>query len=288
MLKCIQFVLSDYYYDILIEKLDQIQEEINPHGAQAGVCTVSVMKEKLSEKINVGEMAQTLYITDDEQMLRRLLYIGAYAIVLYHEKNKDQDFSAALYGMEEVQYLKYRSYEEVYRRLAELPWNILETGRLWVRESTIADVEAFYQIYQEPSITLYMENLFPEPADEKAYMKDYIKQIYGFYGYGLWTVILKETGKIIGRAGLSVRTGYDLPELGFVIDAKYQRQGYAFEVCEAILCYAKEELEFEQVQALVDERNIASQNLLKKLGFHFDREVEEDGQIYGLYMKTLS
>ena len=149
------------------------------------------------------------------------------------------------------------------------------------------DVDEFYRIYREPSITYYMENLFEQPDMEKAYIKNYIRQVYGFYGYGLWTVLLKETGQVIGRAGLSVRDGYELPELGFVIETSQQRKGYAYEVCKAILNYTKEELQFGAVQALVQEENKASVSLLNRLGFTYREKVYEEGTDYLLYVKTL-
>jgi len=94
---------------------------------------------------------------------------------------------------------------------------ILETDRCLVRETTVEDVEEFYRIYREPSITYYMEDLFPDPAEEREYVRNYIREIYGFYGYGLWTVLCKEKNEVIGRAGLSWRQGFDVPELGFVM-----------------------------------------------------------------------
>ena len=208
-------------------------------------------------------------------------------MILYHEKNKDKTFPPVRYGMEDLFLLEYRSYEEVFKRLAGLPWNILETDRLKVRESTVEDVDEFYRIYSDPSITYYMEDLYQKREEEEAYMKAYIDQIYGFYGYGLWTILLKETGEVIGRAGLSVREGYELPELGFVIDTAYQKKGYAFEVCGAILTYAKEELDFDKVQAMVNEKNAASLKLLDRLGFEFQSNVVVSDYDYKLFEKKL-
>lgn len=279
MLKYIQFILSEYYYGIMADELEEIQDEVKPHGVSITMKQMTKVRENL-KAVTEQASGDTLFITDEEEMLNQLLYAGAYAIALYHDHNRNCTFSATLYAVENVKQLEFRTYDEVYRRLAELPWDILETPRLLVRESTIADVEEFYKIYQHPSVLLYVENLFLEHDEERAYMKDYIKQIYGFYGYGLWTVVLKETGQIIGRAGLSVRSGYGLPELGFVIAAQVQRKGYAFEVCRAILDYAKNELQFDQVQAFTDVTNIASQSLLKKLGFSFKEEVTDGDHIY--------
>lgn len=295
MLKCILFLLSGYYYEILRERSSEIKENIMETAPWIKILLQRIpdngfaMEEGAAEA--PGEKAipaqETLLITDLPETAGRYLEDGWYVAALYHEKNQGKNFAGIKYGIEDVFALEYRSYEEVYRRLCGLPWDILETGRLKVRESTLRDVEDFYRIYADPSITRYMENLFPEKEAERAYMKAYIDQIYGFYGYGLWSVVRKEDGRIIGRAGLSVREGYEIPELGFVIEVPCQRQGYGFEVCAAILEYAGEELSFDKVQALVKEENLASKRLLDRLGFRFEKKVNEKEGEYGLYTVQL-
>ena len=78
-----------------------------------------------------------------------------------------------------------------------------------------------------------------------------------------------------------------MPELGFVIEKSYQQKGYAKEVCSAVLAYAKDELLFDKVQALVEKENIGSVLLLKQLGFTYQRDVVERGTIYQLMIKFL-
>lgn len=78
-----------------------------------------------------------------------------------------------------------------------------------------------------------------------------------------------------------------MPEIGFVIGTQYQRQGYGFEVCSAILRYAGEKLGFDRIQALVKEKNQASRRLLDKMGFIFQKDVMERGDSYRLYIKHL-
>lgn len=282
MLKCVVFWVTPYYYEILLEKLREIRKK----AAEAQIeIIVQVNETDIPRVPYAGE--ETLFISDSAETLEKLLSKNRYAIALYHNKNKNKSFPRALYAVEDVEWLESSSYEEVYRRLAGIPWDILETERLKVRESTVEDIEAFYRIYEEPSITRYMENLFPEAEEEKAYMEAYIKQIYGFYGYGLWTVALKEGGEIIGRAGLSIREGYDLPELGFAIEKKHQQKGYGFEVCRGILEYAEKKLSFSGVQALVKKENEASLRLLEKLGFAFNCNVVEKNQNYLMFVKKV-
>lgn len=169
----------------------------------------------------------------------------------------------------------------VYSRFHGLPLEIFETERLRVREMTLDDIDRLYEIYAEPSITEYMEGLYPDKNDELEFSKSYIENMYGFYGYGLWMVIEKSSGRIIGRAGLSNREvdGEVYLELGYVIAKESQRQGYATEVSRAILEYAKSELGATQVIALMKPGNEASIRTAKKLGFREVCEVtlgEED------------
>lgn len=291
MIKYILFLLSEYYYELAVLQENEIVDKAGAGGAKVSIRMLDAQKweedwKRLTqtEGTDKGEL---LVFTDKAEPLQRLLKEGYYVIAVYHEKNKEQGLTGARYAVEDLFALEYSSYEGAYLRLAGLPWDILETEHLRVRESTVTDVEDFYRIYQDPSITYYMEALFPEKEAEIAYMKSYIEQIYGFYGFGLWTVILKENGQIIGRAGLSVREGYDEPELGFVIDVQHQGKGYGFEVCTAILKYAKGELEFDRVQALVDKDNLASVRLLKKLGFTYENDVIERERHYDRFLKNL-
>ena len=130
-------------------------------------------------------------------------------------------------------------------------------------------------------------NLFEDRDEEQRYIRDYIEKVYGFYGFGMWTVCLKETGEVIGRAGLSMREEFEEPELGYVIGEKWQRRGIAEEVCREILAYGRDELGFEQVRALMHPENKASKRLCGKLGFCYKAEITLDGELYDLYTVEL-
>lgn len=213
----------------------------------------------------------SLYITDDVVTAKELKNNGEAVIIYFHDGNKDVSFSGFLYGVENPEELEPEYLERVYRRLKGLPWEILETERCLVRETTVADVDAFFEIYSEPSITEYTEGLYTTKEKERDYIREYIDKFYTFYEYGVWTIVEKESGAIIGRAGFSARPECDNPELGFVIGLPWQQKGYAFEVCKAILEFGWETLGFEGVQALVEPENKASIALCEKLGF---RQIE--------------
>ena len=218
-------------------------------------------------EIHVEERDDILYVTDHAEVAERLKREGKAVLIYLHPQNSDQDFSQFLFAVEDPENLEKEYVERVYRRLKGMPWNILETERCLIRETTPEDVEDFYRIYSHPSITKYMEGLYPEMEAEKAYVREYIEKVYTFFGFGIWTVVEKAGGAVIGRAGFSYREGFQEPELGFIIGVPWQRQGYAEEVCRGILDYGRRALEFTRVQALVEPGNTASLKLCGNLGF---------------------
>ena len=145
---------------------------------------------------------------------------------------------------------------------------MLETPRMVIREMCPDDIDAIYKIYEGPSITKYMENLFTDKEEERQYMKDYYEHVYCFYGYGMWVITLKESEEVIGRAGLEYKEGFDGLEIGFMLGKEHQHKGYAYEACKAILEYAKAELEQNEIHAVVHKENHASIALCERLGLH--------------------
>ena len=199
------------------------------------------------------------------------------------EENKS--FDGIPYAVESLENIDKQYLNRICRRYAGLPWEILRTQRCIVREMTPEDVDEFYEIYKEPSITAHMEGLYPERAQEIDYIKKYIKNVYEFFEYGLWTVVEKQSGKIIGRAGISWREETKAVELGYVIAKPFQRQGYAYEVCCAILKYAYDELEMKQVAAYIKKENEASRALCRKLEFELKGEITIRNTEYEKWLK---
>lgn len=285
MLKRVVFILKE---ENIVQKMHSLLDELDRHQIEVYLCNgwgrenggddfniEKRCKQNLSE--NAGE---TLYITDCPECHQKL-QSGKLPVVVYlHENNRGETFSHAEYAIENLNEIEYQSLELAYLRLTDQPWVITVTKRCMIRESVIEDVDSFYEIYKDPSITEYMEDLYADRDEEAAYLRDYIKRVYGFYGYGMWTVLERKSGQVIGRAGISLREGSDIPELGFVIGVPWQRQGYAYEVCQAILAYGREELYFTHFQTLVMKGNEKSKKLCEKLGFIFEEDVEIDGVVY--------
>lgn len=264
------------------------------HAMGVEICLHSLFKglmgggqtQKAAEAVNgmgLADREKALYLTDIPQ-LASMLAAGHYPVIAYvHDGNRNTPLLHVKYVIEGFEDVDALYFIRVHQRLTGKPWHILDTDRCRIRETTVEDVEAFYEIYREPSITAYTEDLYADREAEKQYIRDYIEKVYDFYGFGMWTVLLKETGEVIGRAGISMREGCGDPELGFVTGVPWQRQGLTEEVCRAILRYAGEQLRFERMQALVHPQNRPSVRLLTKLGFVRQGEAMADGREYDCY-----
>ena len=185
------------------------------------------------------------------------------------------------YAVESLAELDIEYLERVRRRYNHIPWDIGETDRCLIRELSLSDLPALYELYDKPGMTDYVEPLY-DYETELEYQKAYIENMYGFYEYGMWLVFSKETGKLIGRAGL------EHDELGYMIAPELQNRGYATEVCRFIIDYARENTDFEELYCRIDERNVASVRLAKKLGFVKNGQIGNERNTGGLDRYVLS
>lgn len=186
------------------------------------------------------------------------------------------------YAVESLAELEIEYLERVRRRYNHIPWDIGETDRCLIRELSLSDLPALYELYDKPGMTDFVEPLY-DYETELEYQKAYIENMYGFYEYGMWLVFSKETGKLIGRAGLEHN------EMGYMIAPELWNQGYATEVCRFIIEYARKNTDFEELYCRIDERNTASVRLAKKLGFTNSGHMDDDinASIYRKNIKNI-
>ncbi len=201
-------------------------------------------------------------------------------------KQKLSQAEVLVEGFDEVDFFFL---ERIYQRKHGIPWTVIETDRCFLREMTMDDLEELYRLYEEPEITRYMEGLYEDRKKEEEYTRAYITNMYRFYGYGMWLVIQKKTGRMIGRAGLNNIDIHGEPalEMGYMIGKLYQNQGYATEVCEGIIQFAREGTEFQTLNCLIQKENVKSVHLVEKLDFTWEEELKIKEKTMQRYTKTL-
>ncbi len=134
----------------------------------------------------------------------------------------------------------------------------METERLILREYTIDDFDALYEIMSDAETMQH----YPAPFDE-AKTRGWIEwnlDNYKKYGWGLWAVVLKETGEFIGDCGITLQNidGKMLPEIGYHINKKYWRQGFAKEAARSVRDWVFEHTDYNAIYSYMKYTNIGS------------------------------
>lgn len=143
---------------------------------------------------------------------------------------------------------------------------ILETKRLSLREMNNNDLPALSKILQDPTIMAAYEHAF---SDEEV-LNWFNNQLnrYKHFGFGLWAVILKQTGQMIGQCGLTLQdfNGMEVLEIGYLFQREFWHKGYAVESAQGCKKYAFETLNSNDVYSIIRDTNIASINVAIRNG----------------------
>lgn len=143
---------------------------------------------------------------------------------------------------------------------------ILETPRLILREMTQEDLSALSAIMQDDMTMYAYEGAFSD-IETQEWLNRNIKR-YQTDGVGLWAVILKETGDMIGQAGITMQNveGERVPEVGYLFNRKYWGKGYATEAAIACKEYGFSVLGYPEIFTIIRDTNIPSLNVAIRNG----------------------
>ena len=101
------------------------------------------------------------------------------------------------------------------------------------------------------------------------------------HGYGLFTVVLKDTGAVIGDCGLEQM---DIgAELGYDLRSEHWNQGLATEAATAVRDYAFETLGIRRLVSLIRVGNEASRRVAEKVGMRLEAGSERHGVGYWIF-----
>ena len=238
-------------------------------------------KEENFHQLSEKRSRDIIFLSSNQSLLDLARDVDVPAIA--YQKPETDTFLHADMVVEGFEEVDMTFLQRVYERHFNIPWTILETERCVVRELDLSDLDDLFSMYAEPGMTDYMEGLY-EYEEELEYQKAYIENMYHFYGYGMWLVFEKKTGTLIGRAGVEHREELNGDmELGYAIRTSFQHQGYAYEVCQAIMQYAGEELQVHLLHCLIQKENALSEKLAIKLGFSYCGDREIDGILMSDY-----
>ena len=174
---------------------------------------------------------------------------------------------------------------QVHQRLSGEAVVIAQTERLLIREMTVEDAGAMWEIQHGDEVRLYIDGFSDDKQAEEEKHIAYVKNVYPLYGYGLWAVCLKESGKLIGRCGIQdcECNGKCETELGYLFDPAVWGQGYATEAVRAVVGYAFSRLEMQSIIALIKPENERSVRVAMRSGMKFQQYVIRNGEQFACF-----
>jgi len=158
----------------------------------------------------------------------------------------------------------------------------LETERLILRAMLETDFDALHLIFTDPNVmAAFQHDPFTREQMQGWLQRnlDHQKQ----YGYGLFSVLLKETGELIGDCGLEQMESEGAAELGYDFRSDSWNQGYATEAALAVRGYAFDVLKLPQLISLIRVGNLASKRVAEKVGMTLADEFTRYGARYWRY-----
>ena len=143
---------------------------------------------------------------------------------------------------------------------------VIETPRLQLREMTPADRPALCRILQDSEVMYAYNGPFSDEEVDEWLERQLAR--YRQYGYGLWAVVLKATGEMIGQCGLTLQewNGREMLEAGYLFQRSHWHQGYATEAAGACMDYAFGTLNSPLVCSIIRDNNLPSQQVALRNG----------------------
>lgn len=145
----------------------------------------------------------------------------------------------------------------------------LETARLSLHTFRDEDVTELYRIQGDPVAMRY--TFWASSRAESATRLRAYAALAEEMGYGPWTVMLRNEGRIIGWGGLNIDPfdpGWGV-EVAYFFAPAYWGRGYATELVQAALREGFQRHNLREINAFAHRENCASTRVLKKCGFQF-------------------
>jgi [ribosomal protein S5]-alanine N-acetyltransferase len=143
---------------------------------------------------------------------------------------------------------------------------ILDTPRLILRELSPYDTDALGGVLSDPESMRF----YPAPLDRPGVEEWIARNLrrYARDGHGLWAMVLKESGDLIGDCGLTVQPvdTTDEIEIGYHIRRDYWGQGLATEAACACRDYGFARLPVDHIISIIHPENLPSRRVAEKNG----------------------
>ena len=170
-----------------------------------------------------------------------------------------------------------------------IPFPILTSGRITLRELSIDDQQNIFALRSDKEINKYLGRQESRTIEDAVNfintVTNNIKKNNSIY----WVITLSNTKTFVGTICLfNFSPGESTCEIGYELLTKFQGQGIMREAAEQVIDYAFQTLKVQKIIAFTHSRNQKSTNLLTKCNFIRSIEGENENPGFNIYTLTNS
>jgi RimJ/RimL family protein N-acetyltransferase len=149
---------------------------------------------------------------------------------------------------------------------------MIETPRLLLRRFTRDDLDAWAEINADADVMRYVGDGKPRSRDESQRRLNAILDHWDRHGFGLWALVEKASGELMGFCGLQYLDNTPEIEVGYRLAKRFWGKGFATEAARASLRYGFETLGLDRIVAVVQPENVASCRVIEKIGLRYVKD----------------
>jgi RimJ/RimL family protein N-acetyltransferase len=168
----------------------------------------------------------------------------------------------------------------------------IDCGKIFLREFIIEDAEKIYEFAKEEDISKFLLDWKTSKEQRLEWVRDYEIQwnkefLQAASTYSIkdqmlkMGVVLKKTDEFIGWCCTCIKSELPPPnrEINYAITKRYCRNGYATKAVSGLTEYLFEHTNIDHLIILADPENIASNRVIQKSGFRFQRDIVMNNEI---------
>jgi RimJ/RimL family protein N-acetyltransferase len=142
----------------------------------------------------------------------------------------------------------------------------VQTERLIMRGFREEDLDELAAISADPEVTRWVGDEHGLSREETWRRMAYFVGHWELRGFGQWALIERDSGRLVGRAGLLQPEGWPGLEVGWLVAREHWGRGFAPEAGRASMEWAREALGATHIISLIEDANERSARVAEKLG----------------------
>jgi len=157
-----------------------------------------------------------------------------------------------------------------------IPFPILKTGRLTLRQLAIHDEQEIFTLRSDNEINKYLDRNRAKTIDDARSFINKISENINKNDSVYWAITFSDKNILIGTICLFGFSGEnDKCEIGYELLTNFQGQGIMSEALEKVIDYAFNTIKVQKIEAFFHRDNQRSIKLLEKLSFRNSNEPDK-------------